>query len=61
MFTCILFCRTHLGRIPTFGGQVLDLYALYNIVTSFGGISIVRNAYYITTYSRGFNSFHAWI
>eukprot|EP00111_Clytia_hemisphaerica_P009502 TCONS_00027865-protein len=32
---------THLGRIPTFGGQVLDLHALYNIVTSFGGISIV--------------------
>lgn len=40
--TSTLFYRTHLGRIPTFGGQVLDLYALYNIVTSFGGISIVR-------------------
>lgn len=32
---------TSIGRIPTFGGQVLDLYALYNTVTSFGGISVV--------------------
>ena len=33
--------RTNLERVPSFGGQTLDLYALYNTVTSFGGISVV--------------------
>ena len=46
----VFFSRTHLGRIPSFGGQVLDLHALYNIVTSFGGISIVRILFYLIPY-----------
>lgn len=32
---------TPFQRIPTFGGQPLDLYALYNTVVSFGGICVV--------------------
>ena len=41
----IYFFSTSFGRIPTFGGQSLDLFALYNTVTSFGGISVVKNCY----------------
>lgn len=59
---------THLGRIPTFGGQVLDLHALYNIVTSFGGISIVRNfpfLFFFTFESKTWRKLHfsssSWI
>ena len=33
--------RNAFVRIPTFGGQALDLYALYNTVVSYGGVDEV--------------------